>query len=195
MTKKNALSLELCHEWSKADKAKYNAEYYRTHKQYWQNYYKDHVGTTYDTRTGKEIKPTLDMMNANANPAFRRELARDAINRADKAKNSKAYRAAMDEYHRQLGNEYIEQDISNMYDAMASGEWARRAANEKAAGVRAPQAMMKTPTKSERVKNKAKQKAQKISKATSSAASTVGTKAHKLGKDFVSMWKSGVKGF
>ena len=59
---------ELCHEdagYSKAEKAKYNREYYQKHKQYWKDYYKTGQGIGRDPRQTLAEKRLSKFQEAN----------------------------------------------------------------------------------------------------------------------------------
>ena len=111
-------------------------------------------------------------MYKNANSKYRLKLANEALERA-KSLTGKDYREAMDEYHRQLGNSFIEEDIENMGRAVNEGEIARKEAMAKASATRAPQAM--------------------IEKKTEQKASNKKSKSKKVAQDFISNWKLGAK--
>lgn len=213
MTKKNAWSLELIHEWSKAQKAAYNRDYYRKNKDRWlgpNGYVNESTKNRIENaRRNGELGDNNDLHNRAAEryyaAQYGRERARDLMRTENElAKSSrrvagyyhdKGYKtASKEEYdkarvHESNAQTYAEQIKDHMKrERAAEGDMMmyNQIGNLKQYNTgRAPQATMKPQSKAQLTVNRIKRSAVK-------AAKVIGSKAHSAGKAFIDNWKAGL---
>lgn len=200
----NAWSLELIHEWSKAQKAAYNREYYRKNKDRWKDGYSK-VGVA---RQRHELGDNSDLYDRAAERYFAAQYGRENAGELMRRENelAKSKRRIAGYYHdkgaidqsRKYGDEakVHESNASSYADQVKDHMKRERAAegdmmmynqigNLKNYNTgRAPQAAMKSQSKAQLTVNRIKRSATK-------AAKVIGSKAHSAGKAFVDNWKAG----
>lgn len=215
MTKRNAWSLELIHEWSTAQKAAYNREYYRKNKDRWKDgYSKVGVVTPREkwqldvARRRHELGDNSDLHDRAAERYYAAQYGRENAGELMRRENelAKSKRRIAGYYHdkgaRDQSRKYEdeakvhESNASSYADQVKDHMKRERAAegdmmmynqigNLKNYNTgRAPQATMKTQSKTKLAINRVKRSATK-------AAEVIGSKAHSAGKAFIDNWKAG----
>ena len=178
-TKRNARSLELIHEWSTAQKAAYNREYYRKNKDYWTRYYAQKLHELDDNRdrlqrsTVRNLSLNDDLRNLKAAQwNYEQRYGKTQ----DYAKNGNPWDKEVKEYERKV----------NATEGDTARYLALQKIHSKSQGSysNAPQATMKPQSKAQLAVNHIKRSATK-------AAKVVGSKAHSAGKAFIDNWKAG----
>lgn len=200
MTKKNAWSLELIHEWSTAQKAAYNREYYRKNKDRWKDGYSK-VGVSPReqwkldlARRRGELDDNYDRMNRamRRNDDYKTE-EKAATQRHSNITNLIAGRqysggAMKSELQKAQEQAWKEVIAARKKSNAATGDFYRSIAmrdlHDDGRVKNAPQATMKTQSKAQLAVNRVKRSATK-------AAKVIGSKAYSAGKAFIDNWKAG----
>lgn len=212
MTKKNAWSLELIHEWSTAQKAAYNREYYRKNKDRWLGA-NGYVSASTKTRIKNasrngELGDNDDLHSRAAERYYTAKNGRERAQDLMRTENelAKSRRLIADYYHDKgdktaSKNAYFESRVyegnAQAYADVVKDYMKRERAAEgdmmmynqignlkNYSTGRAPQATMKTQSKAQLAVNRIKRSATK-------AAKVIGSKAYSAGKAFIDNWKAG----
>lgn len=200
MAKINARSLELIHEWSTAQKAAYNREYYRKNKDRWKDGYSK-VGVSPRDRWQLDLARRRGELDDNHDRMIRAMRRDDDYRTEEKAAMQRHNNISNLITGRQYSGGTMKSELQKAQEQAwkeaitarkksnaATGDFYRSIAmrdlHDAGKVKNAPQATMKPQSKVQLVVNRIKRSATKAAKVASS-------KAHSVGKAFIDNWKAG----